>query len=157
MYCKDSFQMNYFESNVLSYYNCNFDSIWTCIVIVILMISSTMIIKVFVYGDVFKVNKFCYPPAFFFGDMESGKIFMNASKNTVNTGPSARTPSHVMYSIPTAQQGFEQRSINMYDEYLDVVQSVPKFFIQISDHIEKTLYQFIQERGLLLSFNLMPT
>ena len=147
LFGNDSFEMIYFESNVLSYYNCNYDSIWTCIVIVVLMIASTMIVKVFVYGDVFKVNKFCYPPAFVFGDMESGKMLQKI----------VRDKSEVMYKIPHKNEGFKQRSINMYGEYLDIVQSVPKTFIQISEHIEKTLYQFIQERGLLLNVNLMPT
>ena len=50
-------------------------------VVVTMMVVTIMVIKIFVYGDVFKENNFCYPPAFYFGDVESGRMFMNAYNN----------------------------------------------------------------------------
>ena len=127
---------NMWLSNELTYVSCNYDSIVTCMVVVTMMVVTIMVIKNFVYGDVFKENNFCYPPAFYFGDVESGCMFMNAY-NHQDTSRGHKTDSRVMYSTHSAQlQGFEQRSATMYADYLDIVQSIPKQMLEWSNYID---------------------
>jgi hypothetical protein len=64
-----------------SYYEYNKDSIFTAFVVVCLMIFSLCVIKVFVYGDIYKSKKLCYPAAYYFGDSDSLRIYLNNTEN----------------------------------------------------------------------------
>lgn len=75
----------------LTYFSCNADSIFLCTVIVFLIIIFSLLLKVIVNGEIYHAFNQCYPPAFFFGFIESARhMVYDLTNHTKSTNSSVK-------------------------------------------------------------------
>ena len=87
----------------LTYYSCNYDTIWIFRIVLISMIFIMLVIKVIVYGDVYSYQNLCYPPAFFFGFVDSGRhsVYDLTHENFENQNESPLNLGKLVDTFPT--------------------------------------------------------
>jgi hypothetical protein len=115
----------------LTYFLFNRDSVGLASLIIFMMIFSIIVIKLFVYSDIFRRHNLCYPPAFYFGDWEGGKL-------------------HIYNAVHAegGNEGFTQKETSLPHTNYDMdffVNKLPERMIAATDNINQKLFAFIAE------------
>ena len=109
----------------LTYYSCNYDTIWIFRIVLISMIFIMLVIKVIVYGDVYSYQNLCYPPAFFFGFVDSAK--------------------HSVYL--TTHESFENQKEYLVPNLGKMLNTFPTYLTNTSQSILSQIDSFVHEQG----------
>lgn len=64
-------------SVLLGMYACNRDSIWTCVIVLLLMVFSIFLLQLFVYAELYQTGEECLPILFYFGEKTACKRMMD--------------------------------------------------------------------------------
>ena len=114
---------------LLSYYTCNRDVIWTMFFVLCIMLGILLTLKIVVYGSVYKSQGKCYPPAFYFGDIESIKL----SKTEQFTNQEHSGHSYSLSDHPLSN-------------YVSHLAIIPTHIVTYMEKIHKTLWTIFYEK-----------